>query len=117
MDKPCHLTKDMVLDMLNGADSWDVGESCEFSYRYPYSERYWIFRVSRCEDMYAPFIFALEGRKMDKDGKPTLESWGRRYNSIARLLLHIGNGLNENVNVLNRYNTVYEWLNDGYLWS
>ena len=113
MDKHCHLTKEMVLDMLKTADSWNVGGSCEFMYRYPYSEQYWIFRVSRCEDMYAPFLFALEGRKMDKDGKPTPESWGRRYNSMANLLLHIGNRLNENVNVQNKYKNVNEWMKGG----
>lgn len=55
---------------------------------------------------YSPFIFSLEGKRIGTD-----ETWGRRYTSLEKAILHILNDFNENINIKNKYTNIEEYLN------
>ena len=68
------------------------------------------FTFSFCDnsfkEKYSPFIFSLEGKRIGTD-----ETWGRRYTSLEKAILHILNDFNENINIKNKYTNIEEYLN------
>lgn len=70
------------------------------------NENIWNLTLRREEKKYSPFIFSLEGKRIGTD-----ETWGRRYTSLEKAILHILNDFNENINIKNKYTNIEEYLN------
>lgn len=96
------MTKEYVLQTLKEERLWKPGESDNFE--APFMPE-WEFTLRREENKYQPFIYSLTGHKRNSK-----ETWSRRYKSMDDAFLHILNHLNENANVMNKYDHIEDWL-------
>ena len=96
------MTKEYVMQTLREEHLWKVGESDTFEVML---SQKWEFTLRKEEEIYAPYKYALNGRKLG-----THETWSRRYRSMDAAFLHIVNRLNENANIKDRYKSIEEWL-------
>lgn len=99
------LNVELINKLINKEKLFKVGEKEEFLYKNS-NQNSWNLTLIRDENIYSPFIFALEGRKIG-----TNETWSRRYTGIKEALLHIVNDFNENINIKNNYSDIKEYLN------
>lgn len=99
------MTREYVLRTLLEEHLWKVGESDTFE--VVLSSK-WVFTLRREEEIYSPFRYSLEGRKVG-----TSETWSRRYYDMKGAFLHIVNNLNENANIRNRYSCIEDWILKG----
>lgn len=100
------LNIELINKLINKEGLFNVGEREDFLYKNS-NQNIWNLTLIRDEDIYSPFIFALEGRKVG-----TNETWSRRYTDIKEALLHIVNDFNENANIKDRYNNIEKYLNE-----
>lgn len=96
------MTKEYVLRTLREEPLWKVGDSDTFEVML---SQKWEFTLLREEEKYAPYKYALNGKKIG-----THETCGRRYISMDAAFLHIVNHLNDNANIKNKYKSIEEWL-------
>ena len=96
------MTKEYVMQTLKEEHLWKVGKSDTFEVML---SQKWEFTLRKEEEIYAPYTYALNGRKLG-----TRETWSRRYRSMDAAFLHIVNRLNENANIKDRYKSIEEWL-------
>lgn len=99
------LNVELINKLINKEKLFKVGEKEDFLYKNS-NQNIWNLTLIRDEDIYSPFIFALEGRKIG-----TNETWSRRYTDIKEALLHIVNDFNENIDIKNNYSDIKEYLN------
>lgn len=85
---------------------YQIGDTETFLYKNS-NDNTWKITIRREDDMYLPFKFALEGKKLG-----TNETWNRRYTEIEKAILHIVNNFNENVSIKNKYSNIEEYLNE-----
>ena len=101
------LNIELINKLINKEGLFNVGEREDFLYKNS-NQNIWNLTLIRDEDIYSPFIFALEGRKVG-----TNETWSRRYTDIKEALLHIVNDFNENASIKNKYSDVkINWKGD-----
>ena len=100
------LNIELINKLINKEGLFNVGEREDFLYKNS-NQNIWNLTLIRDEDIYSPFIFALEGRKVG-----TNETWSRRYTDIKEALLHIVNDFNENASIKNKYSNIEEYLNE-----
>lgn len=96
------MTREYVIKILEEEHLWNVGKTDTFEVML---SQKWEFTLRREEETYAPYKYALNGKKVG-----THETWSRRYRSMKEAFLHIVNHLNENANVKDKYNYIEEWL-------
>lgn len=97
------MEKQFVEGLLKRSREWKAGESEDFTFT---TERNtWKLTLSREEDRYAPYKFAVRGVKNDGP-----ETWRRRYLSAESAILHVLNHFNENANIQNRYADINDFL-------
>lgn len=99
------LNKKFIKQLLERKNDFKTGEKVNFIYKND-NENIWNLTLRREEKKYSPFIFSLEGKRIGKD-----ETWGRRYTSLEKAILHILNDFNENINIKNKYTNIEEYLN------
>ena len=95
------LTKELVKQWLDEADSWEIGHAETFEYD-DYS-----LCLRKEEETYWPYQFTLHGGRYGR-----VEEVGRRYLSLEEALLHMANGFNDNALTHNRYASIEELLHD-----
>lgn len=83
-----------------------TGDQETFLYKDGYGN-IWDITITREEEKYKPFKFALKGKKMN-----TIGTWDRRYTDIKSAILHILNDFNENANITDKYSNIEEYLNE-----
>lgn len=93
------LSKEYILTTLSEEKLWKTGESNTFKFED------WNIILRKEEDIYKPFTFSITGKRDNSN-----ETWGRRYTSMKQAFLHMFNRFNENVNIRNRYNTLFDAL-------
>lgn len=98
--------KEFIKEIIEKEKDFKIGEQIAFIYKNSNSS-IWDITITREEEMYSPFLFAIEGAKIG-----TNETWSRRYVGIKEALLHIVNDFNENVSIKNRYSNIEEYLNE-----
>lgn len=99
------LNKKFIKQLLERKNDFKIGEKVNFIYKND-NENIWNLTLRREEKKYSPFIFSLEGKRIGTD-----ETWGRRYTSLEKAILHILNDFNENINIKNKYTNIEEYLN------
>ena len=99
------LNKKFIKQLLERKNDFKIGEKVNFIYKND-NENIWNLTLRREEKKYSPFIFSLEGKRIGTD-----ETWGRRYTSLEKTILHILNDFNENINIKNKYTNIEEYLN------
>ena len=85
------IVKQYLMSVLEKANSLHADQDVKFMFGD------WSWSLKKEGQMYKPFLFILEGDKLDEKGEPTNETWARRYYDAEKALLHICNNLNENV--------------------
>ena len=99
------LNKKFIKQLLERKNDFKTGEKVNFIYKND-NENIWNLTLRREEKKYSPFISSLEGKRIGTD-----ETWGRRYTSLEKAILHILNDFNENINIKNKYTNIEEYLN------
>ena len=114
MDKIQKMTRVFVARMLGSEPTWKAGDKVTFEFTYRYIRNKWQMTLRREEDKYEPYKYALEGKKLLHDGKPTMynEIHCRRYPTMEQAFLHIVNHMNDNADIHDRYKTLDQWLNE-----
>ena len=100
------LNKEFIRKVIEKEKDFKIGEQIKFTYKNS-NLNVWNITITREEEKYFPFIFAIIG---EKNG--TNETWSRRYIGIKEALLHIVNNFNENASIKNRYSSIEEYLNE-----
>ncbi len=80
-----------LTDVLEKANKLHAEQDVKFMYGN------WSWSLKKEGQIYKPFLYILEGNKLNEKGEPTNEMWARRYPSAEKAILHICNNLNENV--------------------
>ena len=108
------MTRVFVAYMLGTEPTWKPGDSMTFQFTFRDYNSTWEMTLRREESAYAPFAYALEGRRLTFKGQKTeyYQTWNRRYKTMEQAFLHIVNHLNENVNIHDHYKTIGQWLNE-----
>lgn len=98
------MTREYVIQTLKNEHLWEIGHYVTFEVML---SQKWEFTLRKEEEIYAPYNYALNGRKIG-----TYETWNRRYRSVEEAFLHIVNHLNEDADVKNKYDYIEDWLLD-----
>lgn len=99
-----YMREPFVASVLGSEAFWKTGDTCTFTYRFPFGN-VWEFTLTR-EEASASLPYILRGRELGGTGA----SHGRRYKTMEDAFLHILNRLNKNHNVRNNYTSVYQWI-------
>ena len=98
--------KEFIREIIGKEKDFKIGEQIKFTYKNS-NFNVWNITITREEEKYFPFLFAITGEKSS-----TNETWNRRYVGIKEALLHIVNNFNENTSIKNRYSNIEEYLNE-----
>lgn len=93
----------LVRQLLNEERLMKPGESDSFKVHLRFQ---WFVRIRKePEEQYAPFRYTVEAFCLDN-----IQTFTRRYITLAEALLHCLNGFNENANRPNRYKSIKQYL-------